>query len=70
MLEATYMRLVNLPRLVLYQLVFSAAERLIVSLKLMVILVISHNDLNCDDFLNPLTPKSDKYLISPYNITL
>ena len=53
------MRLVNLPRLVLYQLVLSAAERLIVSLKLMVILVISHNDLNCDDFINPLTPKSD-----------
>ena len=54
------MYLVNLPRLVLYQLVLSATERLIVSLKLMVILVISHNDLNCDDFLNPLTPKSDK----------
>ena len=54
----------------LYQLVFSAAERLIVSLKLMVILVISHNDLNWDDFLNPLTPKSDQHLISPYNITL
>ena len=38
------MKLLNLPRLVLYQLVLSAAERLIVSLKLMVILVISHND--------------------------
>ena len=63
------MKLLNKFRLVLCQLIFLAAERLTVSLKLMVILVISHNDLHCDDFLNLLTPKNE-HLISPYNITL
>ena len=53
------MKLLNQFRLVLCQLIFLAAERLTVSLKLMVILFISHNDLHCDDFLNLLTPKSD-----------